>query len=140
MMIGEGTRPTAEGANDRLQPPSSVSRPPRGGNVASDKVRTAAFWPTSLARSIPLQWSPMITTARLMRPAPPTPWSSRSTRSTWKEGDSADRSPNSPKDARQRTEARRVGHESVSTCRSRCCPEEQIEQQNDLAEKTHNNI
>ena len=71
-------RPSAYGRNDSRQPPSSVSSPPSGGNTASEMVRMAAFCPTSRARSSPVQWSPMSTTARLMSPAEPMPCSSRS--------------------------------------------------------------
>ena len=48
-------RPSAYGAKESRQPPSSVSSPPTGGKIASEMVRMAAFWPTIRARSLPVQ-------------------------------------------------------------------------------------
>ena len=90
-----------------------MSAPPRSGYTESATVMTAEFCPIRRARSMPSQWSLMITTARLIRPAEPIPCRKRVTSRTSKVGASPPRTAKAPNTTRQGTTTRRRPYRSA---------------------------
>lgn len=93
----------------------SAMTPPIDGASASASVNTAALRPMRAVRCSPSQWSLMSTTARLMSPAVPNPWSRRAPTSTSNVGAEAATSPNPAKASRHGVSTRRRPYRSASS-------------------------